>query len=561
MTEGIKKDTEVRATRSELQNGQLIMLQIIRLRDLQPLRDATYAKVNKEPCVEGTRKEIIERVIAWCKDTSPGSPAIYWLSGMAGTGKSTIAYTICQQLCGDKSGNDDAAQRLGASFFCSRQVEAARARMNIVPTIVHDLAHSFPAFGRAILSAKLDAKPPQMERHIPNMLFDRWSEAVRTNSSLPPLVVVVDALDELDADEGSAFLEQLIEEVTKRQDMLQGLKFFVTSRQDPRIVQVCNNLKSDAVCRLEEVSTDIVEHDINLYLCTKLPALDGAQLHTLVGQASGLFIYAATAVRFIIPSPRKPPTAVVQKQRLDILTKTWPGESQRTKDGLLVDHLYEDILASWLSPMSEDDQVVAISILQTIVCAEEPVLVSDISHLLGEHERPLELVQDYIQSLHSVLYLSNDRAYLYHKSFVDFMFDSTRFTDMKLAGRICPTAECQFQLALSCFQVMELLRFNICELPSSYLNDSEVPGLADCVSQNISSVLRYTCRHWATHMSKTKTKDRNMRGELKEVFQRWLEEKSLFWMEAMNLLHVMSECYWLLREAHKWFEEVSSKIQ
>lgn len=121
----------MRTTRSEPQNGQLIILQIIRLRDLQPIRDATYAKVNKEPCVEGTRTDIIERVMKWCKDPSPESPAIYWLSGMAGTGKSTIAYTICQQLCGDKSGNDDAAQRLGASFFCSRQVEAARARMNI----------------------------------------------------------------------------------------------------------------------------------------------------------------------------------------------------------------------------------------------------------------------------------------------------------------------------------------------------------------------------------------------------------------------------------------------
>lgn len=156
--------------------------------------------------------------------------------------------------------------------------------------------------------------------------------------------------------------------------------------------------------------------------------------------------------------------------------------------------------------------------------------------------------------------MSNDRAYLYHKSFVDFMFDSTRFTDVKLAGRICPTAECQFQLTLCCFQVMELLRFNICELPSSYLDDSEVPGLSDCVSQTISSVMCYTCRHWGTHMSKTITDDRNMRGALKEVFQIWLEKKSLFWMEAMSLLGVMSECYWLLRAVHGWFKDVSFTI-
>jgi hypothetical protein len=85
---------------------------------------------------------------------------------MAGTGKSTIAATICQKLDDDRD-----ASRLAAFFFCSRQNEVGRKRGNIIPTIAHALALRLPRFRSAILDAQLDADPPLLKHHLRDLLI------------------------------------------------------------------------------------------------------------------------------------------------------------------------------------------------------------------------------------------------------------------------------------------------------------------------------------------------------------------------------------------------------
>ncbi|KAL5596984.1 uncharacterized protein BROUX77_006932 [Berkeleyomyces rouxiae] len=47
-------------------------------------------------CLKNTRVEALEAIREWTNDSSAKS--IFWLNGMAGTGKSTICRTICQQF-------------------------------------------------------------------------------------------------------------------------------------------------------------------------------------------------------------------------------------------------------------------------------------------------------------------------------------------------------------------------------------------------------------------------------------------------------------------------------
>src|SRR4051794_3002651 len=61
-------------------------------------------------CIPGTRVDILQRIATWSKSSS--GAYTFWLSGMAGTGKSTIARTIAREL--------QAQNCLGASFFFSR---------------------------------------------------------------------------------------------------------------------------------------------------------------------------------------------------------------------------------------------------------------------------------------------------------------------------------------------------------------------------------------------------------------------------------------------------------
>ncbi|KAJ7809941.1 hypothetical protein B0H14DRAFT_1493315 [Mycena olivaceomarginata] len=74
---------------------------------------------SRRACTPKTREDVLRSLEAWTQDISADSSPVFWLSGMAGTGKSTIAYTLCQSL--------HRRDRLGASFFCSRNEEQTRS--------------------------------------------------------------------------------------------------------------------------------------------------------------------------------------------------------------------------------------------------------------------------------------------------------------------------------------------------------------------------------------------------------------------------------------------------
>ncbi|KIJ90176.1 hypothetical protein K443DRAFT_15452 [Laccaria amethystina LaAM-08-1] len=78
-----------------------------RLERLKPSKIAHYKydlegeeerHVRRVICTPGTRVRILDDIITWANNTSPGSPDIYWLFGQAGSGKSTIAYSVARRF-------------------------------------------------------------------------------------------------------------------------------------------------------------------------------------------------------------------------------------------------------------------------------------------------------------------------------------------------------------------------------------------------------------------------------------------------------------------------------
>ena len=67
----------------------------------------SYAKQDSPTCLPNTRVGLLEEIYNWVD--SEDERCIYWLSGLAGTGKSTIARTVARRYFTQK--------RLGASFF------------------------------------------------------------------------------------------------------------------------------------------------------------------------------------------------------------------------------------------------------------------------------------------------------------------------------------------------------------------------------------------------------------------------------------------------------------
>ncbi|OBZ78045.1 hypothetical protein A0H81_01677 [Grifola frondosa] len=104
-------------------------------------------------CLDGTRRAIIRTLLHWIAQRESGRN-IFWLHGIAGSGKSTIASTVAAMA----ELEDGALWQLrlgclGGTFFCRRDDEKLHRPELIWPTIAHRLAHSYPPLRRHILSA------------------------------------------------------------------------------------------------------------------------------------------------------------------------------------------------------------------------------------------------------------------------------------------------------------------------------------------------------------------------------------------------------------------------
>ncbi|CAE6463426.1 unnamed protein product [Rhizoctonia solani] len=109
---------------------------------------AESGDVRRVGCTLGTRKAQIQLLLEWAN--TPDAGRTFWMTGMAGTGKTTIAYTICNEL--------DKSCRLGASFFCTRMIPECCYVKYIIPSIAHQLSRFSLPF-RYALAKILESDP------------------------------------------------------------------------------------------------------------------------------------------------------------------------------------------------------------------------------------------------------------------------------------------------------------------------------------------------------------------------------------------------------------------
>ena len=178
------------------------------------------AAVTREACTKKTREEILKDIKAWAG--SADGPPVFWLTGQAGSGKTTIAYTIAQYFNGLEK---EERTVLGGSFFCSRQFEETRRRVHIIPTLVYQLAQNSRSYAHAL--HKLDKfDSVELTEQMEDLLVGPWQKSEpQRHTELPPFLIVVDALDEIEKDGRSKFLD-ILKTIDRRS--LRGLKFLVS---------------------------------------------------------------------------------------------------------------------------------------------------------------------------------------------------------------------------------------------------------------------------------------------------------------------------------------------
>ena len=266
----------------------------------------SFGRNQEAECLPGTRKGVLRQIEEWVD--GPSKACIFWLNGLAWTGKSTIARTIARTYHDRK--------KLGASFFFSRGAgEDANKATEFFTTIATQLAASCPPLKPAII------RVVEENRNVGNeTLRDQWNQLIMQNllaispenGSAPSLLVlVVDALDECESDPAIVEMLRLLAEARCLTAL--RLRILITSRPETPIFRGFRAMPEGVYENLSlgDIPRELVDKDMSLFfrdrfkdvvLGSEYPSADWpgeAAIEFLVQKAAGLFIYAATVCRFV----------------------------------------------------------------------------------------------------------------------------------------------------------------------------------------------------------------------------------------------------------------------
>jgi len=503
---------------------------------------------NREGCLGGTRVDLLQQLEDWLENEQ--GQRVFWLNGLAGTGKSTIAQTFAETTF--------AEGKLGASFFCSRDFEDRSDIQVIFPTLAYQLACQYPPFQEKLLQAlktKHGFKHGSLCTQLETLIVGPF-QALQT-----PTLIIIDALDECrDGEPASALLSVLSRYV----DRIPLVKFFITGRPEPRIR---SGFRLELLCphtevlRLHDIKADLVDSDIKLFLKTKLTHItknrsgcnftedwpSPQDVDALCEKAAGLFIYASTIVKFVA-SQYHPPN-----ERLALIISLPQDTSHEGKSGINL--LYTQVLGQAFHDVDEDFYLTLRSVVGAVVLASHPLSIQTLSDLLGNCGTPAG-IYNALRPLHSVLLVSaniEDPVQIFHKSFADFLTNPKRCTDIHFF--INPQIHHR-EILLSCLNLMEeRLKKNICDL-DDYAFLGDVEDLPTLQRAHIGDALEYACCFWATHLRETTGSSIGIK-EVQQAIDRFFTTCFLFWVEALSLLENLEIGVYALSEIERWYTLVS----
>ncbi|CAE7226956.1 unnamed protein product [Rhizoctonia solani] len=352
------------------------------LRGMIPVDDSRYnssysTTIRRRACTAETREAIHQTLQDWT--TNLESEKIYWMNGMAGTGKTTIAYSFCEWL--------EETNRLGASFFCSRISATCRSLSQIIPTIAYQLAQFSPAF-RSKLCAVLNNNPDAGKLNVVQQFEKLINGPMLAASDAIPdsIVIVIDALDECDDNYSVRLLLDLLLKFTEQLP----LKFFVSSRPEPVIRErmMSQGGAARSIVYLHDIEASIVEEDIKKYLTEALhpmhPPPSTKHIELLAKRSRNLFIYAATVVRYIYPEDVRVDSNTRLKSMLKAISDPTTIAENKYED---LDRLYTTVLSAvFHARLDRWEKQQMERVLWIVVCAREPTTVATIASLANLSE-------------------------------------------------------------------------------------------------------------------------------------------------------------------------------
>jgi len=488
--------------------------------------------------MDKTRLRILSEIDAWIKD--PDAQPVCWITGMAGTGKTAIAKTVCERASADVD------IMLGGSFFCSRTGTATQRDIRcVVPTLAQLLSRQSIEFSRALvdeITRDRDLQHKNVTVQVKRLLY---TPLVALKNSQKSVLLIIDALDECGGETSSlneenhrAVSELLEALVTASPSSVKlPVKFLVTSRPETHIRDTSvSDEDLSQILRLHAVNKEEVDEDIHHYITETLNArlsrkpilrarFTDDDIVSLVRLCDGLFIVAATVLKH---------TFGAGIDAADLMFKNLLNASSDGLDANAaapLDRIYDNILKDATSTNKPGTIKLSalLKLLASILCARITLSIAAVAALLSQDS---STVRASLSRLHAIVDVPagdhEPNLRTVHASFGDYLF-SRAPKHIRIARSL---GHCI--MVHACLDIMdEQLHFNISQSATSYK-----PNLSTN-SESITLALEYACLHWAHHLISCETSDKSApkTSDLSLEISRKFRPNFLAWLEVLSILH------------------------
>ena len=433
--------------------------------------------------------------------------------GAPGTGKSTIATTV--------AGKYQKRGRLGCHLFFLRGKSDPG---NVLQTIAYSLARYKKTIAKSLvkrMNKAGDLGPANYEVKF-DILLRKPLSAIATKLG-KPILIVLDGLDEC----GTPELRQSLLNVLRHRlpTLPDNFRILITSRPDEDISHLFSSSSFNTI-KLEQHSDErklnvhtYIKHQFDQMRSSgRLKVPDDYEwdrsVRTLADSADGLFIWASTAVRF------------VSEERL-YRSSCFRNLVSNAKF-LDLGELYTTVLVRALD-WNEGNREIFKNIFSLIFFARRPLSDEEINEILGVEMDVTSNILSYFHSL--VRYEPGQPITIHHTSFYDYL--------ISCEGRpwhVDPKVQKAY-IASKCLERMGgSLRYNICDLQSSFAFNTDVPDLDSRVTRYIPPFLKYICCNWAHHLQSVPYSQ-----ELCYKLRSFTHNQLLFWFEVLSLTSTFND--------------------
>ncbi|KAL4264313.1 NACHT domain-containing protein [Pleurotus pulmonarius] len=471
-------------------------------------------------CLENTRVSVLERITKWMAD--PTAPHLFWLNGMAGTGKSTVAQTIAG-FCSER-------KWLAATFFFSRDRVVQHSAELFFPTLAHQLALFEPRLIPFLeASMKTNSALPRATFVVQfnKLIVEPFAEFVKTEPAGldAPILLVIDALDECKYEESTRELVHLL--LNGGLHQFPTLKVLVTSRPETYIWSVFRRPTDIRIpyrsLALHEEDPETARQDITAFLEQGLHRIrkdrwecfsgltaeeswpTEGMINDLVDRSAGFFIYASTILKYLQDNRQNP-----KRQMQLVIDMKAKGDASNVYGYL--DELYSQILSKCLN--TPDLR----RVISAILFAVRPLSLHDLDLLLRLEPGDARTALYDLSSVFVVPQDDSRPARLFHPSFYDYITSKSRSGEFYLDPLVG-----QSQMASACLKHV----YWFCEASDSqkahFVNEQR-------------PLATYACQQWTSHLRESQLHEPDLLNDTR----RFLNLHLFSWFDLFIRLTIMS---------------------